>query len=87
MEKGKGRWWKERRRNKRKEREKRRERRRKEKGIVSLPLELPRRPLQEQGLFFIFFQGKPLNFMPLNPCIMCWDNVRIYFLIYFMKNS
>ena len=50
--------------------------------FVFLPRASPR-----TSMFFNFFQGKTLHFKPLNPCVICWDNVRINFLIYFMENG
>ena len=80
MKKGKGRW--------RKEEKEREEREREKRAIfVLVLLELPRTPSRTNSCSSIFFQGKPSNFKPLNPFIICWDNFRIDFLIYFIEKG
>ena len=75
-------------RTEKKEEERKREKKReggKRNGFALVLLELLKSSLKNKWLFFNFSQVKSLNFKSLNPFIMCWDNVKIDFLIYFIE--
>ena len=77
-------------REKKKEEERKREKERKEEegmSFLAARFVLLRRNSKNKAYSPFFFQGKRLNFIPINSLIICWEMIRIYFLIYFMKNG